>query len=200
VAEQYRIRHDGPCLVAGAAPTVRSDVQRARQLFPNAPIYGANSACNLFPEIEHTWTQHARCVSDIKAKCPGVKVHARGRTFKERHLSITLSDADWAMLDYAWPSLDWVDGTSGVGAVLWARWGLGHSPVIVCGVALDPDSNTYADGYPWPMRGMDGTVWQDPRGDTFDVWRSLVDAHNKAGRLQGVRAMSGYLKTLVGEP
>lgn len=186
--------------MAGAAPTVRLDVERARQLFPNAPLYGANSACNLFPEIGHIWTQHARCVSDIKAKCPGVKVHARDRTFTERHLTITLSGADWAMLDYAWPELDWIDGTSGVGAALWARHGLGHEPVIVCGVALDPAQNGYAEGYPWPMRGMDGTVWQDPSGDTFEVWQGLVAKHHKAGRLQGVRAMSGYLKTLVGEP
>jgi hypothetical protein len=145
----------------------------------------------LFAEIQHVWTQHARCVFDIKERCPGVVVHARGRTFKERHLTVTLSDEAWAALDYAWPSLDWIDGTSGVGAALWARWGLGHSPVVVCGVALDPASNTYAEGYPWPMRGMDGTVWQDPRGDVFDGWREKVMAHRKAGRMQGILAMSG---------
>lgn len=200
MADCYRARHEGPALVAGAAPSVFSDVARARQLFPTAPIYGANSACNLFPDIGHVWTQHAQCVADIKAACPGVMVHARGRTFRERHLQHTLTDEAWGLLDYTWPDLEWVNGTSGVGAALWARWGLGHSPVIVCGVALDPASNTYADGYPWPMRGMDGTVWQDPRGDVFDGWRAMVDAHHTAGKLHGILAMSGYIKTLVGEP
>lgn len=198
--KRYNARHEGPCLVAGAGPTVREDVARARQLFPDAPLHGANSAGALFPEILHVWTMHAGDAPAIKATAD-VAIHARSRMFRHRHLTYSLNDEQYAALSYEWPELDTVtEGTSGLIAALWARWCLGHSLVILCGVTLDPEHNVYADGYPWPMRGMDGTVWQDPRGDVFDVWQMQTVTLAKAGRLDGVLAMSGWLGDVLGRP
>jgi hypothetical protein len=198
MTKAYRTRHSGPAIVAGAAPSVFADVERVTRLFPSAPLYGANSAGALFPDrIEHIWTQHASCAPDIK-RTASVYVHARSRTFQHRHLVETLTDEQYAALDYEWPELDFIQsGTSGTVAAIWARR-LGHSPVIVCGVALDPASNVYAEGYPWPLRGMAGTVWQDPRGDTFDVWHQEVRDLAAAGHFDGVKAASGWLVEALG--
>ena len=203
----YRDRHKGCALVMGAAPCVFEDLAAARALRPDAVMLGVNHAASVFPEIKHVWTQHQEIAPDIKAKAPGVAIHAR-KNLTRNGTSIYFfggKQAEVAFIDYHWPDLAWATGSSGFSAALWAKYGMGFDEVILCGVPLSPDNLRYSDEYrkysteKWGDRDEPGDkYWARP--GNFATWHARISRHITDGKTAGIYSMSGWTREKLGVP
>lgn len=188
---QYSHRHQGTAIVCGASPRLFEDLANARALRPNAALLGCNEVPALVPEITHVWTQEARIGKIWRSKLKdGIFVHAAKGPQPGME---AIYDAD-----YIWPELDWVCGTSGFSAGLWARHGMGFDEVILAGVSLSKNIGGYADGYPSAIgAGANQPGYSD---ELFDHWMRQVRTHHKNGKTQGIYSMSGATAQLLGYP
>lgn len=139
----------------------------------------------MIQEIEHIWTQHNNEAGQFK-KAAGrpIFVHARS--------GIMGND-----VDYEWPELNWVSGSSGVAAALWAKHGMGYDEVIMAGVPLEVQSLFYVDGYPSVPTKTDGHFadWNQ-----VEHWAEILRGHVKAGKTPGIYSMSGETAKILGRP
>jgi hypothetical protein len=178
----YEERHTGSAIVLGGAPCVHEDLAAARKLRPDAVLLGANLIGALFQEIRMVWTQHPEDAATIRDTAD-VLVHSRPQKGK-----------DCSGVDYLWPDLTWVGGTSGMAAALWARHGLGYSDVVMAGSPLLPNINTYVPGYPWPS----------PKGwapyAAFGQWHDQIRSLRHRGLTAGITSMSGATRKILGAP
>jgi hypothetical protein len=177
---------------------VHQDVEAARRLRPEAVMLGVKYSCVLYPEIEHVWTQHLEQARHIREKAGRrVFVHSRQRVHQTRR-SITWQAGNEHDIDYIWPELRWVHGSSGFAAGLWAHHGMGFSEVILCGVPLDPG------GY-----APEVAAWKKQQGDNGQSfvdtcnlmrWREGIMKYVEDGRASMIRSMSGWTRQVCGAP
>jgi hypothetical protein len=185
--EHYSVKHSGACLVVGYAPDVHSDVARARAMRPEAPLLGVKYAASIFPDIQHVWTQHLEQSALIKARAmTPVYVHARQPSAQKRR--------GRAPAGFDLPELDWVAGSSGFAAGLWARHGMGFDEVILCGIPLD--GKAYAAPVAAFKREFDEPGWTA----ALKHWRESIDAFMRKGLTAGIRSMSGWTRDVLGAP
>jgi hypothetical protein len=206
--QRYFERHQGSAIIVGAAPSVFEDVAAARALRPDAVLLGSNHAASVFPEIKHVWTQHQEIAGDVKAKAPGVKVHAKMNLTRTKGGGIYFFGGkpdEVKLIDYEWPELAWVTGSSGFAAALWARHGLGYSEAILCGIPISPDSTVYSEEYRKFSRekwARDDTPGSDKwaRVANFQTWHERIEMHIAAGKATGIVSMSGWTRDKLGAP
>lgn len=203
MAALYQQQHRGCAIVCGAAPCLFDDLAKARQLRPEADILGVNFTPSLVPEITHVWTQHAVHAQAIKASVSReITVHARPRKFRGGAgiWLLPVPDHKWAFVDFRWPDLFWVSGSSGMAGALWARHGLGYDEVIMAGSPLTKGSRQYATDYVAPANpgnGQDAPGYEDVQ---FDEWHKKIQSHKDSGRADGIYSMSGTTMQILGYP
>ena len=184
-------------LVVGYAPAVRSDVTAARLMRPDAVLIGAKYAAILYPEIEHVWTQHPEQAADIRERAGRpIFIHAReyARKRKSRRRRILAQNAEH--IDFFWPSLHWIEDSSGFAAALWARHGLGFRETILCGVPLLDDGYCPEIAAFKPVRFGDSFIGLDVLGK----WRDLIARYVSEGITAGITSMSGWTREHLGSP
>lgn len=200
MANIYGTKHKGRAIVCGAAPCVFEDVEIARALWPDAILLGVNNAAAMFPEIEHIWTQHGDHAEMFKEKAGRkIYVHARPRKFSNGGglWLLPIAEQKWQFVDYRWPTLTWVAGSSGVAGALWARHGMGFDEVIMAGVPLDMGNRVYSDKYPSKPTKDDGKF-----ADLNQVehWAQILREHKAKGLTQGIYSVSGETNKILGMP
>lgn len=139
----------------------------------------------MIQEIEHIWTQHNNLAGQFK-KAAGRAISVHGRS------NVMGND-----VDYVWPELNWVAGSSGVAAALWAKHGMGFDEVILAGVPLERTSLKYVDGYPTKPTKNDNTFADDYQ---VEHWVQILHGHVKDGKTAGIFSMSGMTAKVLGRP
>lgn len=180
---RYPIKHGGTAIFCGSAPCVFEDLEMARKMRPGAMVLGANLTAAMIPEIKHIWTQHNNLAHELKKKLPfGVSIHARANVLG-------------VGVDYVWPSLNWVGGSSGVAGALWARHGMGFDEVIMAGVPLM--GSHYSPEYP-AIATKPGGAWAED--NQMIQWLEQLRGHMSRGKTDGIYSMSGRTRDLLGAP
>jgi hypothetical protein len=174
-------------------------MEKALELRPGATILGVNNAAAMIPEIEHVWTQHAEHADMFKAEAGRkIYVHSRSKRFTNGGgiWMLAVPDHKFAAVDYVWPNLGWVAGSSGVAGALWARHGMGFDEVIIAGAPLSHDSLVYADQYP-SKPTKNGKFSETTQ---LDHWIGMLRSHKEAGKTEGIFSMSGRTRHVLGAP
>lgn len=196
----YPIKHGGCAIICGAAPSLFEDLKRAQELRPQADILGVKYAAALVPEIQHVWTQHAEFTLKIKASAGRqIFVHSRepeAQSDKGTVRHITGLRAAFDAVDYVWPSLSFVTGSSGVAGALWAKHGMCYNEVIMVGITLSVKDATYASGYPNKYQ----KVTKYASDEQIDNWLKILKEHQKNGLTNGIYSMRGATRKVLGEP
>ena len=207
---QYSGSHTGVAIVCGGGPNLISDVEDALEIHPDATLLGVNFSASVVPNIAHVWTQHLEIAAKIKAMAPHpVLVHSRPRTFQTKSgggawfLGVTKEQEN--SVDFLWPDLGWVGGSSGFAAALWARHGMGFSQVILAGVGLDSEYRVYANQYDEVARQANRAPQHDfcthyASPDSDEHWQQCIRNFAEQGRTQGIFSMSGWTSQFLGKP
>lgn len=185
--------------MCGAAPCVFEDLEFARALRPGSTILGVNNAAAMIAEIEHVWTQHAEHAEQFKhAAGRKIFVHSRSKRFTNGGgiWFLAVPKHKFAAVDYIWPELGWVAGSSGVAGALWARHGMGFDEVIIAGAPLSQNVLIYSDKY--PSKPTKGTGFAEP--NQVDHWIQMLKHHKAAGKTNGIFSMSGATRNILGAP
>ena len=200
MAARYEAKHSGCAIICGAAPCVFDDLKAALELRPDADILGVNNAAAMIPDIEHVWTQHGDHAQMYKEKAGRqIYVHARPRHYSNGGGTWLLPVADhkWKYVDYVWPTLAWVAGSSGVAGALWARHGMGYDEVIMAGVPLEVTTLTYSDQYA-SKPTKDGNAFAE--ANQVEHWSAILRGHVANGVTGGIYSMSGETAKILGRP
>jgi len=177
--QRYEIRHEGPAIICGSAPSVFVDLEKARQARPGAVILGVNEVAGMIDGIGHIWTQHNNMCERFRSVAKGqIYVHARAGILGD--------------VDYWWPELVGMKGSSGMVGALWAR-AMGFDEVIMAGIPLSVLETEYSDKYPGAPRSNQFASEANILG-----WQAVAREHKEKGRTQGIYSMSGYTKQLFG--
>lgn len=135
----------------------------------------------MFPEIEHIWTQHNNMGERFRSKVDRkIYVHARAGILGD--------------VDYDWPEMVGMKGSSGMVGALWAK-AMGFDEVIMVGIPLSTSVQTYSEKYPGAVRGLSFATEASILG-----WQEQVRLHRDMGRTQGIYSMSGYTRMVFGPP
>lgn len=152
----------------------------------------------LYPEIEHVWTQHLEQAKSIREKAGRrVFVHSRKRINQTRRIRCFTAGNEHD-IDYVWPELRWVHGSSGFAAGLWAHHGLGHSEVILCGIGLEPGGYAPEIAAFKQRQGDNGQSFVDTHA--LLRWREGIMGYVRDGRASMIRSMSGWTRQVCGAP
>lgn len=200
MAERYTARHGGCAIICGAAPCVFEDLENARKLRPDATIVGVNNAAAMIPEIEHIWTQHPSDAQEYK-KAAGkiIYIHSRPRSFDNGAGTwrLVVSDETWESIDYYWPTLSWISGSSGAAGALWAKHGMGFDEVIMAGIPLSTDSLVYCEKYPSKPTQNNNQYAKDTQ---VNHWLKIFSSLINEGKTKNIWSMSGSTKEMLGAP
>jgi hypothetical protein len=177
--QQYEVRHKGPAIICGSAPSVFVDLEKAKQLRPGAVVLGVNEVPGMVDGIEHIWTQHNNMAERFRS-LGEFKIHARAGIMGD--------------VDYWWPELVGMKGSSGMVGALWAR-AMGFDEVIMAGIPLSTSEQMYSEKYP----GASKKYVFATEANILN-WQSLALDHKKQGRAGGIYSMSGYTKQIFGPP
>ena len=196
----YPTKHRGCAIICGAAPSLFDELNEAKRLRPDATILGGKFAASVVPEIEHVWTQHGEMTLKIKeAAGRKIYIHARPRIIQSARGTVWFiphSKEAYEAIDYVWPNLDYVKGSSGIAGALWARHGMGFDEVIMAGIGLSQDNKTYVPGY--PNKYQCGKTYAND--GQVDNWIRLLQAHIDAGKTAGIYSMGGNTRKMLGCP
>ena len=204
----YDVRHTGTAIIIGGGPDLHSDLEKARALRPGAMLLGVNFSASIVPGIQHVWTQHIEIAGKIKAQAD-VKVHSRPRQFQVRvngpvwHTGV--SKAQEGEIDYLWPDLGWVAGSSGFSAALWARHGMGFNEVILAGIPLNKEARKYSPDYESVTRAAIRPPAHDNEKhfsslDSMEHWQQCIRNFTEQGKTAGIYSMSGFTREWLGAP
>jgi hypothetical protein len=161
-------------------------------------MLGVKYAASLYREIEHVWTQHLEQATDIKARAGRpIFIHSRPSRM-HRKLRFVDGNRGEVDIDYVWPELAWVSGSSGFSAALWARHGMGFDEVILCGIPLDSGGYTAEIGDWKLLQGDKKTSFVN--ATVLDSYRSTVAVCRNAGKTEGIVSMSGWTRQELGAP
>jgi hypothetical protein len=181
---RYTTKHSGTAILCGSAPCVFEDLEKARAMRPGAVVLGVNNTPAMIPEIEHIWTQHNNLAQQFKDNAKR-KIFVHGR-------ACIMGD----FADYIWPSLDWVNGSSGVAGALWAKIGMGFDEVIMAGIPLSRLELHYAEQYPSKYTKNTGFATENQ----VDQWIGHLNMHINNGLTKGIYSMSGTTAYYLGQP
>jgi hypothetical protein len=201
MAELYTVKHKGCAILCGAAPCLFEDLAEAKKARPSATVLGIKFVASLVPEIEHVWSQHIELVAKIKkAAGRAIKVHTRPR--RHQHASAPMwfypaNKESLAAVDYEWPDLHWVAGSSGFAGALWARHGMGFDEVIMAGIPMDQKSRQYVSGYGQKPK-FDNNAYANENQVLH--WLQIVKDFKESGKANGIYSMSGKTQKLLGAP
>lgn len=186
--------------MCGAAPSLFEELERARQLRPEATILGVKHAAAIVPEIEHVWTQHGEMTLKIKESAGRpIFVHARPRIIQSGSgikWFIPHSKESYEAIDYIWPDLGWAKGSSGIAGAMWARHGMGFDEVILAGINLNQDDKKYAKDY--PNKYQFGIAYAN--NNQVENWLGLLQRHIEEGKAGGIYSMGGNTQKMLGPP
>ena len=200
MAAVYEGLHRGCAIICGAAPCVFEDLENARKLRPDATIVGVNNAAAMIPEIEHIWTQHPSDAQEYK-KAAGkiIYIHSRPRNFDNGAGTwrLVVSDETWESIDYYWPTLSWISGSSGAAGALWAKHGMGFDEVIMAGIPLSTDSLVYCEKYPSKPTQNNNQYAKDTQ---VNHWLKIFSGLINEGKTKNIWSMSGSTKEMLGAP
>jgi hypothetical protein len=178
---RYEVRHKGPAIICGGAPSVFEDLEKARQFRPNAVLLGANLAAGLFLEIEHIWTQHNNFAQLLKEQIGRpIKVHGRSNIMGQ--------------VDYVWPELAFHKGSSGLVGALWAK-AMGFDEVIMAGIPLSTSELGHSKEY--QTIAKNSTFYT---ASSIELYQVFARKYKEEGKTQGIYSMSGYTKQVFGPP
>jgi hypothetical protein len=198
--QPYDVQHKGCAIICGAAPCVFEDLENARKLRPDATIVGVNNAAAMIPEIEHIWTQHPSDAQEYK-KAAGkiIYIHSRPRSFDNGAGAwrLVVSDETWESIDYYWPTLSWISGSSGAAGALWAKHGMGFDEVIMAGIPLSTDSLVYCEKYPSKPTQNNNQYAKDTQ---VNHWLKIFSGLINEGKTKNIWSMSGSTKEMLGAP
>jgi hypothetical protein len=179
---RYEVRHKGPAIICGGAPSVFEDLEKALEIHPQATILGVNNAAAMISEIDQVWTQHNNYAQEFKLKAGRpIKVHARAGIMGNE-------------VDYWWGSMAGMKGSSGIVAAIWAK-AMGFDEVIMAGIPLSKTNTGYHSGY--PDKKADRVFAPD---NNIEHWQKFLCIHKDLGRMAGVTSMSGYTRQILGAP
>lgn len=187
----YPMAHTGPVLVCGFGPTFYDDLERARQLRPDAPAIAVNEAAKAVKTFA-LFTLHPEklrrfCALQVQSFGDGFTVHSGGKAF-----DVQDRPRKYLRVDYWWREAAG-GGTSAWAAARMARL-MGFDEIILTGVPLV--HGNYADlGFAKAWRV--GQKREDGR-DMLDTYRAYVE--NDTSWHEGVTSMSGWTRDLFGEP
>lgn len=168
----------GCAVICGAAPSIFDDLAEAKRLRPGAKVLGVNHVASMVDGVRHIWTQHQEKAPFIRATTKTkIKIHARE------------AGED---IDYVWPELHWVLGSSGLGAAMWAKYGLGYSEVILAGIPLDPGQTQYSDSYQHKHQFAPSVQ--------IAAWKRHLEIYQEDGKTEGIFSMSGSTRSILGAP
>lgn len=186
----YTQRHSGTAIVCGGAPCVFEDLAKAKAMRPDAAVLGCNYAPTMIPEIKQVWSQEAsRFGRMLKHRMPDVEIHTADTPQSGME---ALYEAD-----YCWPELEWVCGTSGFAAGLWAKHGLEYDEVILAGVPIERSMKEYEKSYASPFNQHNMPFAEDR---LYEQWQQQIKSHKLNGKTEGIFSMSGYTRYMLGEP
>lgn len=201
---QYDVKHSGTAILCGSATCLMEDLEGALSLRPNAVVLGVNYVPGVVPQVEHAWTQHNEFAISFKERV-GRKIflHSRSKNFGAGAAGATTKG-----IDYVWPDLDWVRGSSGGAGGLWAKHGLGFDEVIYAGVPLSEDTpgilEAYLDQEPsmravYKRRRPEAAV---PSYTAHNIrgWQGVLLSFKEQGKMQGIYSMSGFTRGILGAP
>ena len=201
MAGLYTQKHEGCAILCGAAPCLFEDLDKAKKARPNATVLGIKFIASVVPEVEHVWTQHLDLADKIKqAAGRPIKLHSRPMRNQTKMASTWFYPAKksaLAAIDYEWPDLHWVSGSSGFAGALWARHGMGFDEVIMAGIPMHRSDRTYVAGYGQKPKFDHGTYAKETQ---IDHWVQTMKKHIANGKAQGIYSMSGTTKYFLGEP
>lgn len=172
----YPLRHVGPCIVAGAAWCLHDDLERARKLFPDAPVIAVNGASREVAGLLLV-TQHPQNLT-----APGYEWLRHQRKFGH---SFTVHSAT------ADPHVDHVWNLPHRGGSIWLARRIaglvGFAPVILAGAPMVPG--------PYVEYRLGGLMQDPPTVD--ELLRQIAeDVENHAECV----SMSGRTAELLGAP
>ena len=156
----------GPVLICGSADSLYDDIDNCHR--PGAALIGVNGAP---VRAMHRFSCHTK---NLKAKGwvqPGELCHS-------------IEAAPW--VDYVWPTVNDVSGTSGWAAAKMALL-MGYEEVILCGIPID--ASPYTTGR--PAKSFE-------HEDILEAYRvAIFNDIEYHGR---VHSMSGWTRELLGPP
>jgi hypothetical protein len=131
--------------------------------------------------IEHTWTQHNSGAESLRS-VGNFKIHARANIMGNG-------------VDYWWPELNNMKGSSGLVGALWAK-AMGFEEVIMAGIPLSTSERVYSEKYPSSPQLSNHFATEN----SIIGWQEMVRLHKKQERTQGIYSMSGYTRHVFGPP
>ena len=175
-------RREGPALVCGFAWNLMDDYAAALKIFGSVPVFAVNRAGGALggdylvsKDINHAegWRAKREAFSEDKF------LYIAPRRWRGVR-------SDWPAVDHWWPAAN-SGGTTAWCAVRIARF-LGHSPIVLCGVPLEPG--------PY-LTGDQGDTWTPAKleSHTHSV-RSAILADQHLHKF--VRSMSGWTQETFG--
>jgi hypothetical protein len=190
----------GTLLVAGSAPCVHDDVQRALILRPFAAIMAVNGACTLIENAEHVLSGHTNKAESFAAerrrvfpKAQPWRLHATiEERFRAEMAKLLPSVTDWHSKEFCTGATSIAKGAK-IGLLA-----LGFDEVILCGAPMD--GSGYAKGE--AAVGHDCHRVGDPAAQTRRVIQGYRDKYKKwSAEYQGrVFSMSGFTMACSGAP
>lgn len=185
-APPYPYSHSGTVLVCGNAFCLRDDLERARDMFPAAPVIAVNGAAAEVKAFA-LFTQHPLnfttwMTAQRERFGDGFTTHAAGKAHMTTKLGVQ-PPMPW--VDYWWDHVAHA-GTSTWGARRMAKL-MGFERVILCGMPLSKGG--YANGHM-------ARAWQ--REDKIAHYRKAVESD--IDYHPGARSMSGWTRDLLGAP
>jgi hypothetical protein len=180
--KRYQAKHEGTAIICGSAPCVSEDLEKALTIRPYATLLGVNNVGAMIDGIEHVWTQHNNLAQNYKENAK-VKVHARENVMGD-------------FVDFVWPSLNWVCGSSGVAGALWAKHGMDFDEVIMAGIPLSLGNLAYSEKYPSKYTKEEGFATDNQ----IDHWLSHLRTFHFQGKTAGIFSMSGSTSRILGMP
>ena len=174
-----------PCIVAGNASGVFTEVETVLEKYPDAVVFGVNDVGMFLPRLDHWCSLHTDKLGTWK--------NTRWLTAREKEVAKYHGVDPRAFIDYDWSSLRPLFALSGYFAMQIAHI-MGSDLIILCGCP--------GDGTPRFFEARPRTDFlygSDAQGSGRGVREQL---ENEMSRLPGfkarVRSMSGWTKSYFG--
>lgn len=182
----YPTRHTGTALVCGFAPSLWGDLERARELRPDAKIIAVNRAATAIEAFAVFSLHHGKDKLGIWAQAQREKFNAQAEVHAHGSLdNLEKKRGCYPYVDYWWPDARGTGTSSWAAAKLAAL--MGFEERILCGVLIE--RAPYADA----------TFCRDfRRQPVLKLYRDYIK--NDTDWHRGVSAMSGWPRKFFGPP
>ena len=184
VSPPYLEKHSGPVLVAGNAWCLHDDLERARDIYPRAPVIGVNGASREI-EVFALYSGHPDQFITRSWIANQKRLFHDDFTVHSSTLDLGLRER-CAWVDHWWDGAQGGRGTSAWGARKLAHF-MGFDLVILCGAPLVPG--------PYAGYRLGG---QMAKPKAMQRYCKIVKAETEWHK--GALSMSGYTAKILGSP